>query len=154
MTAVMTALGAHPFFVDLPDDVVAAVADLTVPVDFERGQVLGQEGQPARQFYALRSGRIALEVHAADRRPAVIETLRAGDIVGWSWLLPPYHWHFDAVATEPVEALAVDGARLRAEMDADPVLGYALTSRFLPVIVDRLQATRVRLLDLYRDDHR
>jgi CRP-like cAMP-binding protein len=145
-------LGAHPFFVDLPDDVVAKVAELTVPVDFDRGQVLGREGQPARRFYALRSGRVALQVHAADRSPAVIETLQEGDLVGWSWLLAPYRWHFDVVATDQVDALAVDGVRLRAEMDADPVLGYALTCRFLPVIVDRLQATRLRLLDLYRHD--
>ena len=152
MTAMAVPLGAHPFFVDFPDEVVAAVAELTFPVDFDRGQVLGREGQPAGRFYALRSGRVALELHAADRPPAVIETLQGGDLVGWSWLLAPYRWHFDVVATEPVAALAVDGARLRAEMDADPGLGYALTCRFLPVIVDRLQATRLRLLDLYRHD--
>jgi CRP-like cAMP-binding protein len=152
MTSLAEALGAHPFFADLPDAVVAAVAALAVPVDLDRGQVLGREGDPARRFYALRSGRIALEVHAADRPPAVLETLGSGELVGWSWLLPPYRWHFDAVAVEPVAAFAVDGALLRARMDADPALGYALTSRFLPVIVDRLQATRLRLLDLYGDD--
>ncbi len=152
MTAVATALGAHPFFADLTDEVVAAVALLTTPLDFERGQVVGREGEPARRFYALRSGRVALELHAIDQPPAIIETLQGGEIVGWSWLAPPYRWLFDAVAMEPVSTLAVDGARLRAEMDADPVLGYALTCRFLPVIVDRLQATRLRLLDLYGHD--
>ena len=153
MTSLVEALGAHPFFVDLPDEVVAAVAPLAVPVDLERGQVLGREGDPARRFYALRSGRVALEARAADRPPAVLETLQGGDLVGWSWLLPPYRWHFDAVAVEPVAAFAVDGVLLRAEMDADPVLGYAVTSRFLPVIVDRLQATRLRLLDPCGHDH-
>jgi CRP-like cAMP-binding protein len=147
-------LAAHPFFVDLPDSVVAAVAPLVTRLDLDARQVLGREGDPARAFYALTEGRVALEVHSADRPPAVLETLQAGDVVGWSWLVPPYRWQFDAVAVGPVSALAVDGARLRAEMDAAPALGYLLTARFIPVIVDRLQATRLRLLDLYGHDHR
>ncbi|HVQ94986.1 MAG TPA: Crp/Fnr family transcriptional regulator [Mycobacteriales bacterium] len=147
-------LAAHPFFVDLADEVVAAVAPLVSRLDADPGQVLGREGEPAGVFYALTAGRVALEVHAADRPPALLETLQAGDVVGWSWLVPPYRWHFDAVAVGPVSAIRVDGARLRAEMDADPVLGYALAARFIPVIVDRLQATRLRLLDLYGHDHR
>jgi len=147
-------LAAHPFFVDLPDPVVLAVAPLVARLDADARQVLGREGDPAGTFYLLTAGRVALEVHSAGHQPAVLETLRAGDVVGWSWLVPPYRWHFDAVAMEPVSALAVDGARLRAEMDADPVLGYALAARFIPVIVDRLQSTRLRLLDLYGHDRR
>jgi CRP-like cAMP-binding protein len=147
-------LAAHPFFVDLPDPVVAAVAPLVSRLDLDAGQVLGKEGDPAGAFYALTAGRVALEVHSADQPPAVLETLDAGDVVGWSWLVPPYRWHFDAVAVDPVGALAVDGARLRAQMDADPVLGYALAARFIPIVVDRLQSTRLRLLDLYGRDHR
>jgi len=152
--SVLDEVAAHPFFVDLPDSVVAAVAPLAAWVDVDAGQVLGQEGGPAGTFYALTGGRVALAARAADRAPAMLETLREGDVVGWSWLVPPYRWHFDAVALEPVTALAIDGARLRAEMDADPALGYALMTRFIPVIVDRLQATRLRLLDLYGHDHR
>ena len=147
-------LAAHPFFVDLPDEVVAAVAPLVTRLDVDAGQVLGREGQPASAFYALTTGRVTLEVHSADRPPAILETLHAGDVVGWSWLVSPYRWHFDAVARDRVGALAVDGARLRARMDADPVLGYQLTARFIPVIVDRLQSTRLRLLDLYGHDRR
>jgi len=147
-------LAAHPFCIDLPDPVVLAVAPLVTRLDADGGQVLGREGDPAGTFYLLTEGRVALQVQSSGRPPAVLETLGAGEVVGWSWLIPPYRWHFDAVAIEPVGALAVDGARLRAEMDADPVLGYALTARFIPVIVDRLQSTRLRLLDLYGHDHR
>jgi CRP/FNR family transcriptional regulator, cyclic AMP receptor protein len=155
MTASLaTELAAHPFFADLPDEVVAAVAPLVTRLDADAGQVLGREGDPAGAFYALTAGVVALEVHSPQRRPAVLETLHAGDVVGWSWLVPPYRWHFDAVAQDAVGALVIDGARLRARMDADPALGYALTARFIPVIVDRLQSTRLRLLDLYGHDHR
>ena len=142
-------LAAHPFFVDLPDRVVLAVAPLAARLEVDARQVLGREGEPAGRFYLTTAGRVALELHSPGRQPAVLETLPAGEVVGWSWLAPPYRWQFDAVAVDPVSALAVDGARLRAEMDADPVLGYTLAARFLPVIVDRLQSTRRRLLDLY-----
>jgi CRP/FNR family transcriptional regulator, cyclic AMP receptor protein len=155
MTASLaTELAAHPFFADFPDAVLAAIAPLVTRLDTDAGQVLGREGDPAGAFYALTAGQVALQVYSPRQQAAVLETLRAGEVVGWSWLVPPYRWHFDAVAVGPLSALVVDGARLRAEMDADPVLGYALTARFIPVIVDRLQSTRLRLLDLYGHDHR
>ncbi len=81
----------------------------------------------------------------------MIETLGPGDVVGWSWLFPPYRWQFDAVALERVAAVALDGACLRAKCDDDTRLGFELTRRFAGVLIDRLQATRLRLLDLYGD---
>ncbi len=79
----------------------------------------------------------------------IIETLGPGEVVGWSWLFPPYRWHFDAVALEPVRAVALDGLCLHAKCEENPRLGFDLTRRFAGVLVDRLQATRLRLLDMY-----
>jgi CRP-like cAMP-binding protein len=92
---------------------------------------------------------VSIEVHQAGRGPIVIETVGPGDAVGWSWLVAPYRWTFDARALQPVGALAIDGACLRAKSLEDPALGFALLSRVTQELLERLQATRVRLLDLY-----
>ena len=88
-------------------------------------------------------------MHQAGHGPIVIETVAPGSAVGWSWLVPPYRWTFDARALEPVGALAIDGACLRTKCRDDPALGFALSSRVTQELLERLQATRVRLLDLY-----
>jgi CRP-like cAMP-binding protein len=77
----------------------------------------------------------------------IIETLGRGDVIGLSWLLPPYQWRFGAVTTAPMQAFELDGRAVRAACDADPALGYELTRRFIGVVVHRLQATRDRLLE-------
>jgi CRP-like cAMP-binding protein len=127
-------------------DLVAGCARLA---RFEAGRFLCREGQPADVLYVLRSGRVALEIAAPERGPIVIETLGAGDPLGWSWLFPPHRWHLDAVATEPVAALAFDAGCLRAKSEADHELGYQLLRRFSQVMLERLQATRLQLLDVY-----
>jgi CRP/FNR family transcriptional regulator, cyclic AMP receptor protein len=84
----------------------------------------------------------------------VIETIDAGEVVGWSWLFAPYRWHFDARAGSLVRATSFDGVCLRAKCESDPKLGYELMSRFAQVMIRRLQWTRLRLLDVYGDGHR
>ena len=121
-------------------------------VAFRPGALLLAEGDQADTFYLVRRGRVAIEVHSPGRGAIVIETVGPGGSVGWSWLIPPYRWQFDARATEPVGAVAVDGACLRAKADADPALGYALVQRVAGVLLGRLQSTRLRLLDLYGAD--
>ncbi len=86
---------------------------------------------------------------APGRPPLVLQTVGAGDILGWSWLIPPYHWMFDAVALEPTRTIALDGRCLRGKCEADRVLGYELLKRFAHIMEQRLQATRLQLLDLY-----
>lgn len=142
-------VAAHPVLAGLPGDAVDQLAGCARNVAFDTGQLLLVEGLAADTFYLLRRGSVALEVHAPGEGALVVETLRAGQVVGWSWLFPPYHWHFDARALEPTGAIALDGACLRAKAEADPALGYALVVRMAAVILDRLQATRLRLLDLY-----
>jgi CRP-like cAMP-binding protein len=113
------------------------------------GAHLFREGARAERCFLLRGGAIALEVVTPGRGAIVIETLHAGDVVGWSWLFPPYHWQFDGRAVEDTQAIAFDGACLRAKCDADHELGYELMRRFAAVAVERLQATRLQLLDVY-----
>ena len=113
------------------------------------GTYLLREGQPAECFYLIRTGTVALEIHAPGRGGIVIETLQAGEVVGWSWLFPPYRWQFDARAVGACSVVAFDGACLRAKCDTDHELGYELMRRFAECIVERLQATRLQLLDVY-----
>jgi CRP-like cAMP-binding protein len=148
-TSLAELVSAHPLLAGLPGDAVASVAGCAQNVSFDRGDLLLAESDPANTLYLVRRGLVAIEVHAPGRGPIVIETVGPGAAVGWSWLVPPYRWHFDARAVDAVGAVAVDGACLRAKAEADPVLGYELMKRVSAVLLDRLQSTRLRLLDLY-----
>jgi len=113
------------------------------------GTFLLREGDPAEQFFLVRHGAVALEVHAPDRGTIVIETYGPHDVVGWSWLFAPYRWEFDARAVEPTRLVTFDGACLRGKCEDDHELGYQLMSRFAASMADSLQATRRQLLDVY-----
>ncbi|MCS7007770.1 MAG: cyclic nucleotide-binding domain-containing protein [Thermoleophilia bacterium] len=142
-------IAASPVFAGLGEEELHVIARCGRNVRFAEGELLASEGDPADTFYLVRRGRVALELHQPDRGGLVIDTADPGDVVGWSWLVPPYRWHFDARAAEPVAAVAFDGACLRRRCEDDPFLGYELMKRFAQVIVDRLQHTRFRLLDVY-----
>jgi CRP-like cAMP-binding protein len=116
---------------------------------YAEGEYLMREGRKADHFYVIRRGRVALETHIPERGAITLETIESGDLLGWSWLMPPYRVHFDARALEETHVVALDGECLRGKFDDDPLLGYEMLKRFLPVIVERLQATRVRMLDVY-----
>jgi CRP-like cAMP-binding protein len=138
-----------PVFAGLPGDHAAQLAGCARTVGWKAGEALFKEGEPADTFYVLRRGRIALELFVPNRGPVTVETIEPGEVVGWSWLFPPYRWHFDGRAVEDARAVAVDGACLRRKCDDDPALGYDLMRRFSQVMLERLQATRLRLADLY-----
>jgi len=139
----------HPFFRGLPADHLATLVGCSSNTTFESGEFLLREGAPADRWYLIRHGRVAVEVFVPGRGPVTVESLEADDVLGWSWLFPPYKAHFDARALSLVRALSLDGACLRTKCDTDPVLGYELMRRFAPVLVQRLDATRTQLLDLY-----
>jgi CRP-like cAMP-binding protein len=139
-----------PVFAGLEPRYAAQLAGCAATAGFARGEPVFREGDPADVFYVLRRGRVALELFVPGRGAVTIETLEPGEVVGWSWLFPPHRWHFDARAITAVRAVAVDGACLRGKCDEDTALGYELMRRFSAVMIERLQATRVRLLDLYR----
>jgi CRP-like cAMP-binding protein len=116
---------------------------------FEAGMPLFTEGAPADRFFLVRTGAVAVEIAAPGHHALVVETLHAGEVVGWSWLFPPHRWQFDGRATVSTSVIAFDGACLRGKCDADHELGYQLMRRFAGALVERLQATRLQLLDVY-----
>lgn len=143
-------LREHDFLKGLSEEQARFLVSCVKNVRFPRGSFLMREGQPADVFYLLRSGRAALEIDVPGRGPVQMETLGAGDMLGLSWLFPPERAQLDARAVDPVVALAFDGACLRAKMEADVVLGYALTRRMLAETHKRLERVRLQRLDLYR----
>jgi CRP/FNR family transcriptional regulator, cyclic AMP receptor protein len=142
-------LADHPFFAGMRPEQLAVLAGCASNVHFSRDTYLIHEGDPADTFFIIRSGVVALETMAPQRRTVTIETIEAGEVLGWSWLFPPYRWHFSGRAVEEVSATKLDGACLRGKCEADPALGYELMRRFAAIVIDRLQATRLQLLDLY-----
>lgn len=116
---------------------------------FPAGTMICREGERADRFFALRGGRVTLQVGEPERGSIIIQTLGPGDMLGWSWLFPPYRWQLDAMATEPVAAIAFDGACLRERCTQDHELGYQLMRRFSELMLSRLIGTRRQLLDVY-----
>jgi CRP/FNR family transcriptional regulator, cyclic AMP receptor protein len=142
-------IAEHPFFAGLESYYTDLLVDCASNVRFEAGAYIFKEGGAANEFYLIRSGKIALEIFAPPRRPIIVETLAEGDVLGWSWLLPPYHWKFHAHAVEGTRAIALDGQCLRTKCEHNHDLGYELLKRFAQIIDRRLEATRFQLLDVY-----
>ena len=116
---------------------------------FDAGGYLFREGDAANEFFLIRHGRVALEITAPGQAPIVFTTLGPGDVVGASWIVPPYRWMFDARAVELVRAVGIDAKCLRGKCDSDHSFGYDMMKRFLPILAQRLQATRLQVLDVY-----
>lgn len=142
-------LARHPFFEDLPPDVVTVLADCASNVAFRADQMVCREGEPADAFYLVRHGRIAVQVQVPGSGARVLDTADEGDVVGWSWIVPPYRWFFDARATEPTRAFRFDATCLRGTCEADPAVGYAFMGRVAHLMLERLVAARMHVLDLY-----
>jgi CRP/FNR family transcriptional regulator, cyclic AMP receptor protein len=116
---------------------------------FHAGVRLFEEGGRADRFWLIREGHVTLDTHVPGRGSVIVETLGPGAVLGWSWLFPPYRWHFSASAIETTLAIEFDGPGIRELCAQHQEIGYELMNRFLTVVVDRMQATRLRLLDLY-----
>jgi CRP-like cAMP-binding protein len=149
MRAIDELLTEHPFFVGLDEATLALMAGCARNQRFAAGERLFREGDPATTFYVVRRGRVAIEAHRPAGPDIVVETVEEGEVLGSSWLVPPHRWQFDARAVAPTGVVVFDGACLRRSCDEDPRIGYALTLRVAQVLHTRLQASRVRLLDLY-----
>jgi Cyclic nucleotide-binding domain. len=145
-------IAESPVFAGLTQEQLEFIVGCAQNVHFDAGQTIAKAGDPADVFYLIRMGEVALDLDVPNKKSVRIDTVEAGQVLGWSWLIPPYEWKYDVTATELVRAIAFDGACLRGKCDSDPVLGYELLSRFSQVLVGRLQATRFRLLDIYGTD--
>jgi CRP/FNR family transcriptional regulator, cyclic AMP receptor protein len=149
MQTLESILVEHPFFKELQPQYLQLITGCASNVRFNAGTYMFREGAEASQFYLIRHGKVALEISAAQRGHITIETIEAGEVLGWSWLFPPYRWHFSARVVEPVRAIALDGTCLRAKGEEDHDLGYELMKRVAQIMMERLQATRIQLLDVY-----
>jgi CRP-like cAMP-binding protein len=116
---------------------------------FTAGQYLFHEGEPADWFYLIRHGRVAFQLTAPGRGTVTFQTVTEGELAGVSWLIPPYRWTYDAKAIEETRAIAINALCLRQKCEADHDLGYEMMKRFMPFLVQRLQATRLQILDVY-----
>jgi len=144
-------LVAHPFMAGVPDRFLSRMAHYTHRVTFHEGARIFNEGGRAERFWLLRDGMVNLDTQLPGRGEVVLETIGAGQVLGWSWLFPPYRWHFGASAASPVLAIGFDARGIRALCAAEPELGYELTKRLIEVIVERMQATRMRMLALHSE---
>jgi CRP/FNR family cyclic AMP-dependent transcriptional regulator len=143
-----TRVALHPFLVGMNHTELALLTDCAMATHFKPGQIIFREGEPANRFYLLETGKVMLESGEGFGKPVVVETIGAGDLLGWSWMFPPYVWHFTARAVEPTEAIFFYGTILR-EWERDPSLGYQLYKRMAPVMLRRLQAARKKMLALH-----
>jgi CRP-like cAMP-binding protein len=142
-------LGEVPVLQALAPEHREAIAGCARHRFFAPGERIMREGDPAEAFYVIREGAVALETVVPARGPVVLQTLHDGDLLGWSWLVPPYRTAFDARSLDATRVVAIDGVCLRGKSEADPALGYALLKLLSGVFLQRLQDTRLRLLDLY-----
>lgn len=142
-------LREHPFFAGMDDAHRELVAGCAANEVFHAGTYVYREDDPADKFYLIRHGQVALEVHVPGKTPIIVETLKGDDLMGWSWLVPPYRANFDARAQELTRLVSLDAACLRGKMEKDSALGYELHKRFAPIVAARLAAARRQLIDLY-----
>jgi len=143
-----TLLAAQPFLKGFSKSQLEVLANNAMLVEFPAGKMIFNEGLAANRFYILLEGEVALEITAKKKgaKPDLIQTMKAGDVLGWSWLFPPYQWNFDARAVKPTKAIIFFATTLRELCESDHALGYEWMKRVTKVVIKRLQATRLQLL--------
>jgi CRP/FNR family transcriptional regulator, cyclic AMP receptor protein len=142
-------LRQHPFLMGLSEEHMATLIGCASNVRFNEGETVIHEGEVANKFYLLRTGRIALEMEVSGRGTLRIQTTGPGEVLGWSWLISPYRWHFSGVSVIETRAVALDAECLRNKCEEDPKLGYEMLQRLAQVMERRLDATRLQLIDMY-----
>src|SRR5947207_13333777 len=131
-------VGLHPFLVGMNRTQLALLTDCALAVQFKKNQVIFREGEPANRFYLIETGKVILESSGEAGEPVVIDTIGAGDLLGWSWMFPPNIWHFTARAVEPTTAIFFYGTILRDYCEKDHLLGYELLKRMTVVMNRRM----------------
>ena len=139
----------HAFLQPLGERLLMVLASGATPFTAAVDAVLAREGEAARYFYLIQSGRVAISIHTSKRGDVPIQTVGAGEVLGWSWLAPPYLWQFDCKVVEAVQGIKLDAEWLREKCEQDHELGYHLLRQLLTVLATRLESTRRQLLDLY-----
>jgi CRP/FNR family transcriptional regulator, cyclic AMP receptor protein len=142
-------IAENPIFAGLDQQYLELIAGCGQNTGWQAGQYLFHEGDQADTFYLVRHGRVMVETFVPGRGALTVETVDEGGVVGWSWLFPPHRWHYDARTLDVVRAIAFDGTCLRGKCNEDHTFGFHLLCRFTPIMVERLEATRLQLLDVY-----
>ncbi len=141
-------LANHAVLKGLPAPYLELLTGCAKNTRTEAGEFLFKAGENADRFYLIRPGRVAVELHAKPHKPVIIQTLEPGEMLGWSWLIPPYRWHLSARAEGPVVALSFDGKCLRGKFAKDAKLGYELYRRFALIMSRRLEETFLQMLGI------
>jgi CRP-like cAMP-binding protein len=149
METVEQLLGKHPFIKGLSEDHLHLLAGCSQLARYESGQFLFREGERARAFYLVRRGRVAIATLTPHQGLITIQTVGDGDVLGWSWLVPPYEWHFAARAVEPTAVIVVNGDCVRGKCEEDRAFGYLIMRRVAQVMASRLEAMHLQLLNVY-----
>jgi CRP-like cAMP-binding protein len=139
-------VAGHPFLRSLPSAYLEVLLGHAQERDFRPGEVIFSEGEVADRFYLIARGKVVLESNAAPRGYLAVQELGDGEVLGWSWLFPPYVWHFQARAVEPTATVAFNGAHLLVQCERNPEFGYDLMKRLAQVLIRRLQATQKQLV--------
>lgn len=149
METIESIIRGHVFFKDLKEEYLALIVGCAKNVIFKEGEIILEEGKPADYFYIIRSGLVAIEIQIGTHNPITIQTISEGDILGWSWLIPPHNNRFNCRAVKPTRTIAFDGKCLRGKCEENHDLGYDLLKRLARVFAQRLEATRLQLINLY-----
>lgn len=142
-------IAVQPFFEDMSPDQLELIAGCASNVRFNSGDFIYRQGEEANRFYLIRQGRVSLELFIPGRGSFAVQSIGPGDLLGWSWLFPPYRWKFDARATDVTRAIAFDGECLRKKCELSPILGYEMMKRLAIIVSQRLQATHLQLISMY-----
>ena len=148
--AVESVIADHPFLRGLKPEHLLLLADSAMRMRYEVGELIFREGDPANRFYLIEQGQVSLESHRKDEAPVAVQVIGPGDVLGWSWLFPPYYWHFDARVLEPTTAVFFYGTRLREQCEQNHDFGFEVMKRMTHVVIHRLQAARKQLLSIRR----
>ena len=142
-------LSEHPVFKAFDKETLGLLAGCARNEHFRAGDRIFTEGDPADKVYLIREGDAAVEIATSERAPIIVETLHAGDVLGWSWMVPPYRHMSDARAMTEIRAVSLGADCMRTKCDDNPVLGYRMFQHLLPHMAVRVRALRMQLLDLY-----
>jgi CRP/FNR family transcriptional regulator, cyclic AMP receptor protein len=140
-------LASHRLFAGLSDSHLAFLAANATERSHDEDEVVARQGERADRFLLLLEGELVVEIPAITGPKLEVTRLGKGQVFGWSWLIEPYKWHFNARTTRPVTVLDFDGNAILAHCEEDPAFGYALFKRFSALMGQRLEAAQRKMMD-------
>lgn len=140
-------LSSHYFFSGLNPEFIEFLARCANQRQLKQDEILFRQGERAHQFFLLRKGSISIEIPAITGPMLEVQNLEPDQILGWSWLIAPYQWNFQARAVESSEVLEFDGDAVLARCEEEPKFGYELVKRFSSLMSERLNAARRKMMD-------